>query len=235
MILSLSIWNIILIYKIKTSAKGKNKIKNKELFFDLKYRIQLITTVFSIIIAAIAFFGYSSFDKIRSDIDNQISERFDRHKELYEKLQISKDSLILEYQTINDSLCTLKNNNRELNNDFENNKKQLNAIQSKLNRISEKEILTSNIYVIKNLTYKIEKNSSEYRNLETTLYFRNLKTISGNNLPTFKTPPSINIIPIDGSDLESMEITTDYFRIHCGGSYADDFEPNFDIWIISND
>ncbi|MGD0754894.1 MAG: hypothetical protein ABR927_07515 [Bacteroidales bacterium] len=72
LILGLSIWNTLNLRSIKNQIIQSGKFSKE--YFEIKYRLQLITTIGSIIAAIIVFYGYNS--------EKMIDESFNRSIEL---------------------------------------------------------------------------------------------------------------------------------------------------------
>lgn len=117
-ILALSIWNLYILKTIKRSGFiAKNS--DKELFFDLKYRIQLITTIFSIVIAILAYFGLTTQERINDTIQTNIDKEFKKYDSIYVSLNLKRDSAFNSIKLINKQVKELNAETDSLTNDID--------------------------------------------------------------------------------------------------------------------
>lgn len=136
LVLALSIWNLLIMYKIKKTIKGKSSITANELYIELKSRIQLITTIFSIVVVILTYFGFTTEDRIKQRINDQVSEEFRKYDTIYKKLNEKQDSAL--------------NTSMEVKNILDNFDKQLETLNNKLTNAT-RQIPESNIRAIAKL------------------------------------------------------------------------------------
>lgn len=120
LILSISIWNAFSLRSIKMKLKRKDKLSNE--YFDIKYKLQLITTIGSIIVAIIIFYGYNSENIIQESINKTVSTKIDE-----KEIEISK--------RFNDTLNSYLT--------------RIALTEDKIKRIESKEIINADIYIVK--------------------------------------------------------------------------------------
>jgi len=114
-------------------------------------------------------------------------------------------------------------------------KKEMDSLERKLARNQEALKYTTRVFVVENLEFPSDKFSVQNRNEAFTLYFRDLITIHGENLPNFTSTPMITLEG-KGILLDIAELTTKYIKIGApmkvlyGGDEERDFY-HFDMWI----
>jgi hypothetical protein len=214
----MSIWNIVLFYTLKKSIRIGRKIEDKDLYFELKYRIQLITTVFAIILAVITFYGYSTIDKFDDKISKEIKIEFGKHDSLYNILDVKKDRIVQDYAGILKEISSLKLT-------LDKNKKDIGNLQDIYKDLSNKDILKNNIFIVKDLFLIAGSGEKKF-------YFKDILTVNNKPLPKFTSSPSISIVSTNGALIDIKKITKEYFVLDC--SMASEDKSYFDIWIVEN-
>lgn len=202
LVLGATIWNILLFSKIKKKLEVNENIENKENYFELKYKIQLITTIFSIVLFTISFFGYNSINSFNQELDNKINLKVNSYKSTFDSLNSRKNSLITTVNYL-DSIITQTN--------------------FKVDKLLSKNILKPDIFIVRNIS--VEGNPKHQ-----VFYFKNMKTITNEKLPVFKIPPTINISAPNGSVPIVNKITNDY--IEFGGLMFGGNNIPVDLWIV---
>lgn len=231
------IWNIIL-FKKKISTK--NEFKE---YFELKYQLQFYVAVFSVLIGVFSFLGYSSYNDIVDKVKNEISKDTESSKqEINTKILATQNELSkisIENERIKETNKEVINNSEKTNDRFYKLYEQFlsmnrdlyeseNELQSQINNVknAEKDLTNvkkdiseikkidflNQVYLVTDLNYR-EANVNENTVVD-TVYFKNLKTISGSNLPIFKKPPSLTISPYKGVQLSFKDVTKEYFTIY---------------------
>jgi len=162
---------------------------NDEKYYELKFRIQLLTVVSSIIIAIGGFIGYTSIKEIKDAVSSDV--------EIYKSKLMDYDSMINGYDT---TFIYYAKKIEKVDRDF---LKLLNEY-----RLSYKSYVVGGIKVPEEpSTDKLKPDSKPYR-----LYFNQLETKEGTALPSFKEPP---FLAIQGNGIGVImieNITKDYFE-----------------------
>jgi len=230
------IWNIFLFKHLKNS---KNLSRE---YLEIKYQLQFYIAIFSVLIGVLTFLGYNTTKNIEENVKNEIlSQTDDIIKTSKNELISTIDGLNKElYKTssenerIKESNKIIMNNSEKTNDRFYNLYEQFISLNKELNqsqkllstqietvRRAEKDVseikddveqikkidFLNQVYIVTNIEYL------EHKSLD-TIYFKNLKTISGNTLPKFSTPPSITISPYQGIQLSIKDVTNDFYTIY---------------------
>jgi heme/copper-type cytochrome/quinol oxidase subunit 2 len=99
-LIGFTVWNLISLKELKKYNRSKQEIKDDR-YYELKYRIEYITTIGLIIISIGAFFGYKWFEEIKKDASDNLkseTEKFEiKIKSLYSEMEYT-DSTIKSYQ-----------------------------------------------------------------------------------------------------------------------------------------
>lgn len=251
------IWNIFL-YNKKVIIRNESKE-----FFELKYQLQFYVAVFSVLIGVLTFLGYSSYNEIVNKVKNEISKDTESSKqEINSKIlttqnelskisfenerlrEINKEvlnnsektndrfyTLYEQFLSMNKNLYESENELQSQINNVKNAEKDLTNVKKDISEIKKIDFLNQ-VYLVTDINFREAK---ENVNLTLdTVYFKNLKTISGNNLPIFKKSPSLTISPYNGVQLSFKDVTKDYFTIYMWTKTVEEEQKNhkYDLLII---
>lgn len=251
------IWNIFL-YNKKVLIRNESKE-----FFELKYQLQFYVAVFSVLIGVLSFLGYSSYNDIVNKVKDEISKDTESSKqEINAKILATQNELSkisFENERLRETNKEVLNNSEKTNDRFYTLYEQFlsmnkdlyqseNELQSQINNVknAEKDLINvkkdiseikkidflNQVYLVTDINFREAK---ENVNLTLdTVYFKNLKTISGNNLPVFKKSPSLTISPYNGVQLSFKDVTKDYFTIYMWAKTVEEEQKNhkYDLLII---
>ena len=234
------IWNIFLFNK-KISSKNDSK-EYYELKYQLQFYVAVFTVLIGVF-SFLGYSSYNDIvDKVKNEISKETEDILDSSKkEINSKIQSTQNDLskiTYENERIKESNKDILNNSEKtndrfyklyeqflsLNRELYSSEKQLqtqidnvnsaeNDVQSiKKDIIEIKKIdFLNQVYLVTDIAY--DEFSDESKTKVDTVYFKDLKTISGNNLPDFKKPPSISISPYQGVQLILKEVTKEYYII----------------------
>lgn len=219
LVLALSIWNLLIMFKIKNSSKGKSSITANEFYIELKSRIQLITTIFSIVVVILTYYGFTTEDRIRQKINDQISEEFGK----YDKRFASTDSSMLVYESFIKNFDAAK---EAIASTLLNAGQGAKEIERNINILASKKLSGLNLYIVPK--FKVDDSSDTIR-----CYYKNMITSDGKKLPKFTRAPYINF----GANSSFTAITiinnTEYFEFSICGICSSGGDLLIDIWIGS--
>lgn len=220
LVLALSIWNLLIMYKIKNSIKGKSTLQSNELFLELKSRIQLISTIFSIVVVILTYFGFTTEDRIQQRIYDLVSKEFGKYETRFQSIDsslINNESFIksfnIEKQAITSTLLSTGQSAKE--------------IQKNINLLASKKLSGINLYIVSNL--KIDTKPDRVR-----IYYKDLSAADGRKLPKFTRPPSLKIeanYPV-GAIIHNNN--NEYFEIEITMT-TEGWDDTINLWIASND
>jgi heme/copper-type cytochrome/quinol oxidase subunit 2 len=108
-----SVWNLKSSYDLKKFNKSKVDLKDDK-YFELKYKIEFITSIAIVVISVGGFFGYKASDEINKRANN-LKNRLDA----LDSLIIAKKDTLYNYDTktknLNDSLIRISDRIRVIN------------------------------------------------------------------------------------------------------------------------
>jgi len=249
------IWNIFLYYK-KISKRNESKE-----YYELKYQLQFYVAVFSVLIGVLTFLGYSSYNEIVNKVTDEISKNTESSKQEInakisatqnelskissenERLKETNNEVLNKSEKTNDRFYTLYEQFLRMNKDLYESE---NELQLQINNVKSAEKDLSNVkkdiseikkidflnqvYLVTDISFH-EATENPTLTLD-TVYFKNLKTISGNNLPIFKKPPSLSISPYNGVQLSFKDVKKDYFTIYMWAKTTEETNHKYDLLII---
>lgn len=212
-VLVFTIWNIISLRELKSSRNYKEL--NDPRYYELKYKMEFLVAVFSIIVSLVGLLGYNSIQNAKDEVKISLNKDLDSiqtNLSAIEKTINEKDSLvknlIAKTNYLNDDISTSASKVKVQN-------KELNLLRRRIEIINDKNILKKNFYVISSIKYKNTGPPKAYS-------FKSLTTSNGDRLPEFKFPPVV--IPANESSnlLEVIKVTTEEFTISSTGFSTDE-------------
>lgn len=222
-IVVLLIGDLYFLNRIYKKGKKGIEIALDEKYFELKYNINLLKAISAILIFGIGYFGISSYKEFTDKINNNLNDTIKSKNIEFQKISKKVDSLEILINTIKSKYQVLDHKISITNNSFKYNPR---------------------IYVVSDLKFS---NSNFESGVPLKVYFKDLKTIFGEQLPIFSRPPLINVqvISVQGLsifiDVFNVTTTSVEFRSGAGVSYGPDDNNlingyyKFDIWIASFD
>lgn len=226
---------VILVFVIM-SYLSLRKIKNQtnvtsigdDRYYELKYKLQFISSVGVIIIAVAGFFGLDKYEnfvrefKTKTDsLDIKLKE-YDKKISLLDSNITKYDSKISAYDNFIEKMDLSKIKFTEA---MIASNKGLSQLKDTINIIKKRNVLDKSFYVIDNLQIKNHKfNQNEYSPKK--YYFKDMTTIIGDKLPEFEKTPVIFVIPQSGAKISIKEISKNYIEVDFGSydSWGEDPE-----------
>ena len=196
------LWNTWILWRLMHRSKRNVGSIQDEKYFDLKYNMQLMIAIFSIVVSVATAMGYTSLNNVK--------------EELRKELTNSIDSLNNRLTTINSTAANIESFLSET----EKITVQVDLLQGKVKSINEKNILKQNYYIVTSLKF-IVKDPSEHR----TINFKDLKTNLGDRLPNFTTPPLIITVPDETIPVQVFDITNNSFSVTPYGVQVGERDP----------
>lgn len=221
-----SFWGFVTVRKLSRQIKADkiNEI-SVEKYFELKSRQDYIVAVSAIVFSIITFIGYSSIDNIKKDISEKLDTELDRIDQFTKKADQDFSGLELRGKDYQDSV----------NNAF----KLLASLQARMKFLYSKDVISQNIYIVDPIRVGDLKKYPEDPKTGMEFYevkFSNLKSINGNGLPYFKSPPTVLVASNGVSSFKLKEVFEDRFTIYLE-SYLPQNEKDkgesatFSVWI----
>lgn len=209
-------------------------------YFELKSKQEFIIYASAVVVGILTFIGFSSLKEIKNELSDQLRTERQKLDSLNKSALANYHSLASEGESYSDSVKDAL--------------KLVSLLRNRVIQISTKDIIKQNIYIVDPLKigdFPFQKgNDADFRMVK----FKDLQTVSGQKLPTFKTPPSIICFSTTYSALFVQNVTTESFEIRpdmytvpankpdngehvifsvwisqkpSAGSFNDDFSKNF--------
>jgi hypothetical protein len=206
-VLIFSVWGHILLRKHLKSFKNSFRhvsTLTDERYFELKSKQEYIIAASTIIFAVLSFIGFSSIKEIKSEINSQMATEKSRIDSLNNSANITKGSY-----------SDLEIRGKDLADSVRNAMRFVAALKGRIGKISEKDVIRQNIFIVDPLRlgdfpHSKEKNLEDFR----VVNFKNLRSISGQVLPSFNIPPSIVCFSSNGAIISIRDVTTEGFKIN---------------------
>ncbi len=223
LILSFLILDFITLNKIrKLGSKDKSMIPDEK-YFDLKYKIQYLISIFSVILFIGVFLGYNSIQNIETKISNEISESI-----LDLKSRIAKsDTLITRHEK---SLKEFESEQKKIQDVLKKSNKDVLSLSDSVNELTKKTFVNPKIYICH---FLFDEKNVGNPNGE-IFYFKDIPTIDKNELPIFKKEPSLFFSAIV-MQIEIFEVTKEYFRIGIFSRSDNNCDIDIDMLILYKD
>lgn len=228
------VWNFFTWSSIKKSLSSNLPLTDTR-YFELKSRNDFMTAAFTFITGTIVFLGYNSLDNIqlnlKKDITDSLNTPLKAITDLSKKVEDAKND-IERIQKANKFIDEFSKKNvytqSELQEKYDKLKVNSSNLEQKLQAIGQKDLLKQQIYIVAGLDFTLQH---WHEGLNPTKYFyKDMKSVSGESLPTFNKPPIVFPITNDnGAELFSFENTKESIQI---GSRS--FESKFGPYIKFN-
>jgi len=218
-IIIILIWDTSILRRIYQLGKKSEHFLADNQYYELKYSINLLKALATVLIFVFGLIGYTTFKDIKSELENEVSLQKHEIELISKRLSGYKDSL--------DSLDNYKNEISQGISKFDNNFSKLNSKVDILNNTLK---FSPKIFVVKEQKFPFNiENAPDTVKIE----FKDLFTASGERLPKFKHSP---IVLVQGRSLglHILSVNNDYFLLQPGVFYGDANKASsylYDIWI----
>ncbi|KAA5532635.1 hypothetical protein F0919_17795 [Taibaiella lutea] len=214
-------------------------------YYEVKYRMQYITAVFPLIIAVVALIGRKELSSISDSISSTIHGKLDPElKNAQDSINVLRDSQDLmatrfidiqtKYQQLDGKYNDLINKDKNTSTIVENTgssadnlSRKVNQLAEVINSISDKDIVKSGVYVIRNVPFNKKQGGDMVK-----YYFKDIKRSNGEGLPTFPNPPIVYIETVNYDEYKLMEVTNEYFTVWMFQSGESGMGTTFNMVII---
>lgn len=197
----------------KLSSQSNGSGMNDDRYFELKYKLQFISSVGVIVIAVAGFFGLDKYDNFIADFKTKTDSLDIKLKEYDKKISLL-DSSIFKYDAkIRDYDDIFKNfdaSKIQFSKAMIASNKGLLQLKDTIDVIKKRNILDKTFYVINNLQVNNPILPDNNGKLITRYYFKDLSTIIGDKLPEFEKPPVIFVVPQSISNVVIVSLTKEY-------------------------
>ncbi|KAF2331453.1 hypothetical protein [Flavobacterium nitrogenifigens] len=187
-------------------------------YYELKYKLQFITSVGVIVIAVAGFFGVDKYENFVASFQKK-TDSLDTKIKLFDQKIKSLDSNIVKYDTrINAYDIFLRKmdlSKVKFSKEMLASNKGLLALKDTINNIKKRNVLDKSFYVIDNLQISNYENNATAE-INKKFYFRDMTTIIGDQLPIFFQKPVVFVIPQSSADISLIEVTNEYIIVDYG-------------------
>jgi type II secretory pathway pseudopilin PulG len=224
----LFIWNGINFSFLKKHSSDKNKNLDDAKYWELKSKYEFMLAVVALITAMATFLGINTLDSIKKEVKHDFQEKVDSVSKSFtdstikvnKKLQATNDSAALLNKKVSNYLQQLSNNTHYLTAleadqirlkvfDLKSNN-DLQDLSRKIDSINHSNKIKSEFYLVNNVPFVNKR--PDYP-LDLTIYFKDLKTSSGDKLPSFKNPPVIISANLNNAFVQIGFTYKDHFDI----------------------
>ncbi|CAC9972926.1 hypothetical protein [Flavobacterium panici] len=234
-ILVFAIMSYISLRKISSQSNVSNLGDDR--YYELKYKLQFLSSVGVIIIAVAGFFGLDKYENFVKEFKSK-TDSLDIKLSEYDKKISLLDSSILKYdsriRTYDNSFKMLDLSKIKFSKAMISSNKELLQLKDTIDVIKKRNILDKTFYVINNLQVNnpIIPNNG---NLITRYYFKDLYTIIGDKLPEFEKPPIILVVPQSLSNVVIVSLTKEYVELSAynyPGNNGNEEPKTFDFTLL---
>ena len=224
------IWNISSIYGLKKMSKNGSSGMDDAKYFELKYKTEFFKAIFSVIVAAAAYIGYTTVNDIKLEIREEFTQKTDSINQI---LEVAKENVVrLDSANLIVEKGQKSANEKILN--FDNIIKSQSllakSIQEKLEKINNNNMVELNYYIVDSLKVTYEWQKGDVGG--TKFYFKDMTTISGDLLPKFSSTPIIILMPKENVLTTISEVSNEGFTVTGAMSYGDISEFYIDVVIF---
>ncbi|MEL0455228.1 hypothetical protein WJN01_03225 [Flavobacteriaceae bacterium SZ-1-7] len=238
-ILILIMSDVFFLWKIFKNIGKKKKELPDEKYFELKYNINLLKAVSAILIFIVTFLGFNSYNSISENLEEDFTKKFKIQNDKIDSL----GNVISDYEK---SVELLKMEEGESVENLADINQKFRIINNKLNQHNESIKYTTKVYVVRDIEFPKRQVGNPVIQEAFMLYFKDLKTIYGEELPVFKSKPMVVIQGKETLLLDIVELTKEYIRIGSVRVSQDNYldledgnatwrveskSYNFDLWI----
>lgn len=222
-LIGFSIWNSITLQRLLARPLKTDQLNDKN-YWELKYKMQYMVTVFSVLIAIAAYLGYNTVANAKESVRNEFQAKLDSTKanmaSIDSQIKNSKiqfdakvantDSLLNIYQNM---LMGLSRRTEAVKKSISISDKDLTDFKGRINEINSKNIIQQNIYIVDNILFTRAELDLMDGISGKKMLFSELTTISGDKLPTFKKAPFILVVSNDGAEYYVKNVSSTSFDL----------------------
>lgn len=214
-LIAFNIWNLFTLRSIRNRRSNEQQIGDAR-YYELKSKQEFLLTSFYLMVGIAAFLGFNSLDSIKEnikeDFDDKVSVQQNTIDELSDDLAVT-DSTVNTYQRkIDDNknlLSQLEDRQNRVQQSTHLSEQQASAILKRIQELNNNNLIKQEIYFVPNLLFETSFDDDIYQKY----YFKDLRTILGDKLPLFETPPSILPISNETGIIQVKKVTSESFEL----------------------
>lgn len=222
---SLIAWKTFILYS-QTKRKTKNIELSDRKYYELKYQMQYITTIFPVILVMLGIFGYNQIDslnkKIEADVLSKLNPKIDSLTTIMESLQAKQYVIDSGYRKLDIVYDTLFSKQILVNSQVDKTKINaqsllltINKLTAETQNIQSKDIIQQDIYIVGNMRY------NQYKDQGKVYRYSDLTTITGKKLPTFNKTPIVLGVSTSGEQVILCNVNNKDFTVYSSGGIDD--------------
>ncbi|MFD1602995.1 hypothetical protein ACFSJW_07165 [Flavobacterium artemisiae] len=207
------IMSFVSLIKIKkqNNQNNTNGISDDR-YYELKYKLQYVSSVGVIVIAVAGFFGLDKYENFVAQFKGKTDSLDLKLKEYDKKLSLLDSSILMydsKISSYDKSLAKLDLGKVKFSKAMIASNKGLLQLKDTIDVIKKRNILDKSFYVINNLQVN-NPILPDNGKLISRYYFKDLYTIIGDKLPEFEKPPVIFVVPQSLSNVVIVSLTKEY-------------------------
>ncbi|GGH04097.1 hypothetical protein GCM10007352_07090 [Mucilaginibacter phyllosphaerae] len=183
---------------------------NDAKYWELKYKYEFLVAVGSIVVAVVAFIGYSTLNDVKANLKLTLSAQVDSVKSRVDSVsknisgtEISANALNKKVSTTNERITEFKTDIGKL----KRSQSDLDLLNQKIKDLQSKNIVIKEFYIVDKLTVQTNMDKLD------KFSFKNLKTIDGDNLPKFISSPIVIPLSRDNGMYTVAKVTNEYVTL----------------------
>lgn len=197
-----NVWNTIVLKKFFKTSFRREQI-NDQKYWELKYKIQSLVTIFLVIVGVVGYLGISTIDDVKKTVVKEIKPQLD-------STMMAVDSLRDSLKTYSLLMEDLKSNSQQVTSSLKISKNDVQSLINTINAINKKNKIQAPVYVVNNIRIDTQ---IDFGDPKATIYFKDLITSSGDKLPSFTKPPTV-VVAANRANFYATSITPESFRIY---------------------
>jgi hypothetical protein len=213
---------IYFVWNYRNAKSHPNRRKNNDIrYYELKSKYEFLVSIVTLVTVVFVFLGISSQRELKDEIQKNIDKELISSKNAIDSTKRSfalfRDSINVSLETYNNvlsaSIVNLNKMSDKQNLIYQKSLKSnldLDKVQNTVSRISKLNVLKKEFYVIDDLQVdnKTAASGNSFR-----LFFKDLKTNTGDNLPNFTSEPLVLASNLDGGVIKTIKTTDDYVDV----------------------
>lgn len=211
----IGVWNVHEIRQLSQKPLRINEINDKH-YWELKYKLQYLLAVFTLITAIAAYFGITTLSDVEEKIKAEFKPTIDSLRNSSEGLRADFDRLNKSAEARSTDLKVAEKAIRGLGAQNETLNRALQLSRSSLTHLKDNIELLNNNNKNRVITYIVE--SVEIGDMKQNgdwpkIYFKDLRQPNGDPLPLFSSKPIVFVASMDGTDASIRNVTSESFEI----------------------
>ncbi|HEY6503256.1 MAG TPA: hypothetical protein VIZ28_04715 [Chitinophagaceae bacterium] len=214
-LIGFNVWNTLNLRSI-SKRPLRNDNLNDSKYWELKYKMQYMITVFAVILFVAGYFGITTLNNAKDSVRREfqlsmdsMSLKVDSFKSKLFNYTAAAENQFQRMDSIGRILDLLGIKQKEVSTYISGTYKSAQDLDKRVQELMRNDQIRQNMYVIDDVVYKMPNDNAEYQKY----FFKDLRTINGNPLPNFTRAPYLIGLSKEGSDLRINDITSESFEL----------------------